>query len=58
MATTIEANAERGDEFKLWRAPEQLLLPLRSLSKTPNKKQVHPLRKRRRAEKFAPGCPL
>jgi len=35
----------------------QLLLPLQH-SSTPERKQVHPLRKRHRAEKIAPGCPL
>jgi hypothetical protein len=37
---------------------EQLFLALPILSKVAKKKQVHPLRKRRRAEKIAPSCPL
>jgi hypothetical protein len=36
----------------------QLFLALQTSSKTPKRKQVHPLRKRRRAEKIAPSCPL
>jgi len=37
---------------------EQLFLALQSSPKAPKRKQVHPLRKRRRAEKIAPSCPL
>jgi hypothetical protein len=33
-------------------------LALQTLSKVLKRKQVHPLRKRRRAEKISPSCPL
>lgn len=36
----------------------QLFLPIEPLSEAWKKKQVHPSRKRRRAEKIAPSCPL
>jgi hypothetical protein len=37
---------------------EQLSLALQTSSKVPKRKQVHPLRKRRCAEKIAPSCPI
>jgi hypothetical protein len=37
---------------------EQLFLELQTSAKVPKRKQVHSLRKRRRAEKIAPSCPL
>jgi hypothetical protein len=36
----------------------QLFLLLQLSSKSPTKRQIHPSRKRRRAEKIAPSCPL
>jgi hypothetical protein len=36
----------------------QLYLELLTSSKAPKGKRIHPLRKRRRAEKIAPSCPL
>jgi hypothetical protein len=49
--TTILAVIPQPNEF-------QLFLPLLSSIKTPKRKQIHPSRKRRRAEKIAPSCPL
>jgi hypothetical protein len=37
---------------------EQLVLALQTSPKVPKRKQVRPLRKRRRAEKIAPSCSL
>jgi len=37
---------------------EQLSLVLQTSPKGSKRKQIHPLRKRRRAEKIAPSCPL
>lgn len=37
---------------------KQLSLALQTSSKVLKRKQVHPLRKRRRAEKISPSCPF
>ena len=53
MATKLKINAERGGQ-ELTAQP----LAVPATHKTPKEKGVFPSRKRRRAEKIAPSCPL